>query len=539
MRKKTLPILAITLLAIAGCSSDIKESSSASASSSLTISESSEEVFEPYNPECGFAKGYRLFDRELGYGFKNIEEFKGQNIIFENSSITVKIVIGNNPVVLYAGDFLYASDVNCDGYLDLIYGTHHVEGLSGDYYLTNKLYIFDIHNEKTIFTAGSGKNPYRPYLEKDQQMAISISCENAAGNLAKEYTAKFKLNDKEDMTMIKTPEPFKLNGIAIRGFKDITDDLARPVFSYYFSDVSGRTPVNTYDTFEFRVSLDYEGSLSLNDQINSDLVTFAGDHIKEYAFSRYEDGHLYYNISFAKAVDEPLGSSIKATLLEHETTRNIWIDDSLTYWSKNRHTLRDIGDYRIVRGPSLNRTISVIYEEYPYTNKKRVRAIESKHLEDMTSLLDVYDAPIEYVSNFNNPNGAYTKITFVDDSGFSSNNTVIKFDNGTYLYGQDIHYAVDYTPNFIIETEYYWHLAETKYATAFSVNGTERARSFDTMDTLRFYDWPENVPHPTNQARFVIEEENQEIYIYDKNSVKIDDEWFYIKGNFFNVLFNN
>ncbi len=536
MRKAFLPILAIALLAVAGCSSDIKESSSASASSSLTIPESSEEVFEPYNPECGYAKGYRLFDRKLNYGFRNIEEFKGQNIIFEVASGSVRAVIGNKPVYIFAQDFLYASDVNCDGYLDLIYGSYRLEGYAGDYSLTNIFKIFDAHNEREIFSAGSGKNPYHPYLEKDQQMAVSISCENAAKNLAKEYTAKFELNDNHELKMAKTPEPFKVNGIKILSFKDITDSLARPVFTYYRSGSPYGTPVNTYDTFEFPVSLDYEGSLLLNNEINTDLVTFSGEHIKEYSFSRYENGHLYYNISFAE-VEEPLGSIFKATLLGHETTLIIFIDDSLTYWSKNRHTFKDIGDYKTMPPPNIERTTSVIYEEYPYTNKKRVRAIESKYHEDMVSLLDIYDAPIEYVSDYKNPDGAYTKVTFVDDSGLSANNTVIKLDNGTYLYGKDIRYFVDYTPNFITETEYYWHLAKTEYATAYSVDGTNKSRSYYTINTVRFYDWPENLPHPVAPARFVIRVENQEIYLYDTNTARVDDEWFYIKNNYFSELF--
>lgn len=528
MKKTAFPIIAITILALSGCNFNNASSDSINNSSLESIESSG----KPYDPSCGFVQGYCLYDLYKGIAFKNIEELEHRNIIFESTnSGGVTMYVGNKPTKLYAGNYLYAADVNCDGHLDLIFGSYYKEGFNGIYEVRNYLSIYDIENDKMLFNKDSSiKGYYYPYLENGQQMALGIDLENAAGNEKKDSTVKFRLNDDKEMEMERIPDSFWLEGITVLKYKDITDELATPSFDNYIG-----VQVNSFDTFEFQVSLDYKGSLSLNNIFNTDIVEIKGSQIKTCSFSRYEEGNLYYNISFKESASNETEITFK--IANHEKALKLLIDDSLTSWSRNRHTLKDIMDYKARPIPKLENITSVIYEQYPYTSKKRIRGIESKYPVDILSLLDVYNTPIQYTNDYQNPNNSYEKVIFRDSRNSIPHDTFFKFDNGTYLYNGKYRYTANFTPNFVLENTYYWKFAKAKYGEAYSPTGTDRARSLSDIDKLQFYDYPEGTEKPLGEARYRMNVENQVVDIYDSHTVKVDGEWFVLKTNFFAELF--
>ena len=153
--------------------------------------------------------------------------------------------------------------------------------------------------------------------------------------------------------------------------------------------------------------------------------------------------------------------------------------------------------------------------------------------------LEIYDAPIEFVSDFSNRSGAYEKVIFTEETNSSYPTTkVIDLENGTFVYRNDLHYKVNYSFDFLDDKDFKWTFHTTSRVTAYSIDGSEMHRDFMDFNKLYFYDWPENVDKPTTKPRFFINCENQRVEIYDEQSITVDGEWYRVfDAKYFRILF--
>ncbi|MCQ2087420.1 MAG: hypothetical protein MJZ37_05045 [Bacilli bacterium] len=288
-----------------------------------------------YDPNCGYVRGYLIYVNESS-------SEKAYNI-YENLSEDMDITEGNDGPWIYLKkedrylpltQYIYAADVNCDGHVELIYGNHITYYANGSYAeFRNNFSIYDVHNCIELWNSDDFEGGVKPYLEEGEIMALSLDDINWFYRRSKYASLKFKINANNKIEYEKTLVPFDYVGFKVSSYKDLTDELAVTYINKISPLKDARCIVNSFDEFEFTISLDYVGDITLNNSLNRDVVTFYSEQIETVEFISYVRGDLKYKVKFKSEAEEYFDIGLK--IGDRDSTIKIWLNDDMPEWTKN------------------------------------------------------------------------------------------------------------------------------------------------------------------------------------------------------------